>query len=71
MNEDMSLPARGDHMRGWRHHWRRGLVGSLQDWAQGRKFRIIFMLAELAKKFNVMREVISIHAAPPPEVAVS
>jgi hypothetical protein len=34
-NSDSSPPPRGDEVRGWRWHWRRGLVGSIQDWAEG------------------------------------
>ena len=29
------FPPRGDETRGWRMHWRRGLVGTLCDWAEG------------------------------------
>jgi hypothetical protein len=56
-NTDKSLPPRGDEDRGWRRHWRRGLIGSIQDWAEGRKHRVVFMLAELARYFGVQREV--------------
>ena len=56
-NADKSLPARGDEERGWRKHWRRGLIGSIQDWAEGRKHRVVFMLAEMACYFDVEREV--------------
>jgi hypothetical protein len=56
-NADKSLPARGDEERGWRKHWRRGIIGSIQDWAEGRKHRVVFMLAEMARYFDVEREV--------------
>jgi hypothetical protein len=56
-NTDESLPPRGDEERGWRKHWRRGLIGSIQDWAEGRKHRVVFMLAEMARYFKVEREV--------------
>lgn len=62
MNEDHSTPPRGDHTRGWRFHWRRGLVGCVQDWACGRRFRVVHMLAELASYFGVQEEVIHFHA---------
>jgi hypothetical protein len=54
-NADESLPPRGDE--GWRRHGRRGLIGSVQDWAAGSRPRVVFMLAELAKYFDVEREV--------------
>ena len=41
---------------GWRNHWRRGLKGAVRDWAQGSKFRVAFMLAELADEFKVVDE---------------
>jgi hypothetical protein len=56
-NTDESLPARGDEQRGWRLHWRRGLVGALKDWAEGSRYRIVHMLAALAKHFGVEEEV--------------
>ena len=70
-NTDKSLPPRGDEERGWRKHWRRGLVGSIQDWAEGSKFRVIFMIAEMARYFEVQREVdwpstLASHRSPSP-----
>jgi hypothetical protein len=56
-NEDRSHPPRGDKERGWRHHWRRGLVGSIQDWAHGSRFRVAFMLAEMADHFECQQMV--------------
>lgn len=56
-NTDTSLPPRGNEERGWRKHWRRGLVGSLQDWAEGSTFRVAFMLAEMARHFEVQQQV--------------
>ena len=56
-NEDKSLPPRGDEERGWRRHWRRGLIGSIQDWAAGSRPRVVFMLAEMAHYFGVEAEV--------------
>ena len=58
-NADTSLPPRGNEERGWRRHWRRGLIGSVQDWAAGSRPRVVFMLAELARYFEVEREVAS------------
>ena len=46
------FPPRGDETRGWRRHWRRGLVGTLCDWAEGSRFRVAFMLAEMANHFE-------------------
>eukprot|EP00966_Prymnesium_polylepis_P198977 4611060-Prymnesium_polylepis.1 len=51
-NTDESLPPRGDEERGWRKHWRRGLIGSIRDWAEGRKHRVVFMLVEMARYFG-------------------
>lgn len=56
-NLDHSLPPRGDDGRGWRWHWRRGLVGAVLDWAEGSRFRVAFMLAELAMHFEVQQQV--------------
>ena len=56
-NADESLPPRGDEERGWHKHWRRGLIGSIQDWAEGSKHRVVFMLAEMARYFGVEQEV--------------
>eukprot|EP00966_Prymnesium_polylepis_P181266 4198586-Prymnesium_polylepis.1 len=55
-NTNKSLPPKGDEARGWRHHRRRGLIGSLQDWAEGSKSRVAFMLAEMATHFGVDQE---------------
>ena len=33
-NVDESLPHRGGEDQGWRKHWRRGLYGAVQHWAQ-------------------------------------
>jgi len=33
ISNDKALPPRGDEERGWRKHWRRGMIGSIQDWA--------------------------------------
>ena len=52
-NGTQSLPPKGDETRGWRWHWRRGLVGAVRDWAEGSPFRVSFMLAELVTQFNV------------------
>eukprot|EP00965_Chrysotila_dentata_P054797 1819980-Pleurochrysis_carterae.AAC.2 len=35
-------------------HWRRGLVGALQDWAQGRLANAIKLIVTLCKPFNVL-----------------
>ena len=61
-NADTSLPQRGDGARGWHRHWRRGLIGSIQDWAAGSRPRVVFMLAEMAHYFEVEREVCSAYA---------
>mmetsp|Transcript_16169 Transcript_16169/g.40727 ORF Transcript_16169/g.40727 Transcript_16169/m.40727 type:complete len:875 (-) Transcript_16169:94-2718(-) len=55
---DQSLPRKGNEKQGWRWHWRRGLVGSVQDWAEGSRFRVAFMLAELAAYFEVEKQVV-------------
>lgn len=47
-----AFPPCGDESRGWRHHWRRGLVGTLQDWAAGSKFKVAFMLAVMTIHFK-------------------
>lgn len=57
-DKDRSLPRKGDETQGWRWHWRRGMVGSVQDWANGSRFRAAFMLAELAIYFKVESEVL-------------
>lgn len=56
-NDDKSRPRRGDDNNGWQFHWRRGLVGCLQDWAEGRRYRIVFMLSRMATHFSVQQEV--------------
>ena len=56
-NTDKTRPPRGDEKRGWKHHRRRGLMGCLQDWAQGSKYRVALMLAEMANEFGVVNEV--------------
>jgi len=56
-DEDKSLLRTGDDRQGWRWHWRRGMVGSVQDWANGSRFRVAFMLSELAIYFKVESEV--------------
>lgn len=56
-NEDETLPR--DAKDGWRTHWRRGLYGSIQDWAAGRRFRVVHMLVELAKHYGIEKEVCS------------
>ena len=53
----VALPARGDESRGWRHHWRRGLYGAVQEWAEGSRGAAIHMIAELAKHFDIEEEV--------------
>lgn len=52
--QSSSLPPRGDDSRGWRLHWRRGLKGCIQDWAEGSPSRAAFMLATLAEEFDVV-----------------
>ena len=56
---DKSLPPRGDEdgRRGWRNHGRLGMAACLKHWAQGRSYRIAFMLAEMAVQFNVVNQV--------------
>lgn len=44
-------------MRGWRWHWRRGIIGTIQGWAEGRRHRVIHILAEMAQYFGVEAEV--------------
>lgn len=53
-DNDMSeaYPPRGGDKRGWRYHIRRGVIGSLQDWANGSKYKVAFMLAEMTVHFN-------------------
>lgn len=48
---------RGDDSRGWFSHWRRGIGGALQSWAQGSLFAVIFMLAFCAKRYGVVDEL--------------
>jgi len=52
-NTVISLPPRGGDTRGWRSHWRRGLYGAVQSWAEGSRGNVIHMLAELAQHFGV------------------
>lgn len=53
---DVMLPP-GDEMRGWFLHWRRGVGPLLQSWAQGSLGAIIHMLAECARRFDVVDEL--------------
>jgi len=55
-DDDKSVPRRGSR-RGWRNHWRYGLIGAVQYWACGRRFRVVHLLAELATHFGVQAEV--------------
>lgn len=58
MASGKALPRGDDHgRRGWRHHKFHGLYGALQHWANGSPDKVAFMLAELAKHFNVDRAV--------------
>jgi hypothetical protein len=57
ISNDKALPPRGDEERGWRKHWRRGMIGSIQDWAGGSQKSVVFMLAEMARYFGVQVEV--------------
>lgn len=54
--EASALPPRGDDTRGWRGHWRRGLIGGVQDWAEGSRSNAAYMLAALAVHFNVEKQ---------------
>ena len=56
---DTQLPQLppGDDTRGWRRHWRRGMYGSIQDWAGGSKNRVGHMLSECALYFDVVNDV--------------
>ena len=58
---DETLPPRGAH--GWRNHWRHGLLGAVRYWAAGSKFKVAFMLAELADEFGVKDEARRRHPA--------
>lgn len=49
--------ADGDHTRGWRRHWRRGVYGFLAAWAAGSLGVVIFILAECAVHFDVVAAV--------------
>ena len=56
-----TVPAGDDDgKRGWRHHAQHGMYGHVQHWADGSPYRVGFMLAELAKHFNVVDLVRSI-----------
>ena len=50
-----SLPP-GDETRGWHKHWRRGMYGSLQSWAKGDRGAVVYMLADCAVHFGVVKE---------------
>lgn len=58
-NTDRSLPAQGDDhgKRGWRNHAQHGMYPHVRHWAKGSKFRVGFMLAELAQHFGVVEAV--------------
>lgn len=53
-----ALPP-GDESRGWHNHWRRGIYGALQSWAQGSFGAIVYMLACCARHFQCVDEVSS------------
>ena len=42
---------------GWRYHWRHGMVGSVQYWADGQCENVTKMLVGLAKEFRVTDQV--------------
>ena len=46
-----------DGVVGWRHHWRHGLVGSVQYWAAGCRANVVKILVGLADYFGVKDEV--------------
>ena len=41
----------GDKTRGWHHHWRRGIYGSLRSWAAGSRGAVLYMLAKASEHF--------------------
>ena len=49
------LPRNG--VDGALFHWRRGLVGALQDWANGSKANIVWLLLRLMEHFDVKEEM--------------
>lgn len=53
-SDDKEPPRPG--REGWRHHPRRGLVGGVKAWAEGSKWKVAFMLAELVTEFGVKDE---------------
>lgn len=57
LDADHRCPARGDSLRGWRVHWRFGLIGSVQRWARGRRHSVVHMLSGLASHFGVEQAV--------------
>ena len=54
-NTDETPPAWGDDSgkRGWRNHSQHGMYAHVRHWAQGSPWRVTFMLAELAKVYDV------------------
>lgn len=54
-NTDETPPERGNDSgrRGWRNHSQHGMYAHVRHWAQGSPWRVTFMLAELAKYFEV------------------
>ena len=49
------LPRNG--VDGALHHWRRGLVGAVQDWANGSKANVVWLLLRLMEHFDVKEEM--------------
>eukprot|EP00966_Prymnesium_polylepis_P270578 6250855-Prymnesium_polylepis.1 len=50
-------PVMSDGADGWRHHWRHGMIGGVQYWADGSRANAIKMLVGLADEFGVKDEV--------------
>ena len=44
-------------LRGWRWHWRRGVFGTFQDWAEGSRKKVVHMLVGVATHFKVVNQL--------------
>ena len=53
----VEMPPRRRGARGPLEHWRRGLVGCLQDWAEGSLEMVIFLITRLIEHFGIVDDI--------------
>ena len=53
-------PVHRKGARGPLHHWRRGLVGAVQDWAEGSMEMVVVLIMRLIQFFNVADDILEL-----------